>query len=202
MAIRAQLALSGDQEVRSGSLDWLQRQSWHLCDLCTETFTWCTWCSQLWACDIIEGYLKFLKSLLSLPPQRKNSCVQHNEISFEIFSAIGKFLQTGKIQCLESTTMEIQCGMAQSWDWGVPCPRVDPLARLLWGMGLSLTDGVSTAIWWGYAQQYSSQLAPSWHFQIVAGDVCQKNICFVAFTFVLKILFPAVSFCDSLPMNM
>lgn len=165
MAISAQLAHSGDQEVRSGSLGWLQRQSWvlwHLCDLCTETFTWCTWGSQLWACDIIEGYLKFLKSVLSLPPQRKKSCVQHNEISCEIFSAIGKFPQTGKIQCLESTTMEIQCGMAQSWDWGVPCPRVDPLARLLWGMGLSLTNGVSTL------SKMHSNTVPSWPIMALA----------------------------------
>lgn len=99
---------SSGEQVRSGSLDWLQRQSWVLwclCDLCTETFTWCT---QLWACDIIEGCLKFFKSVLSLPPQRK-SCVQEKEISCEIFSAIVKFPQTGKTLCLESTIMEKQC---------------------------------------------------------------------------------------------
>lgn len=38
------------------------------------------------------------------------------------------------------------------------------------------------------AQQCGSQLAPQWPFQILSGDVCQKNICFVAFTFVLKVL--------------
>lgn len=155
---------SGDQGMRSRSLDELQRQSWvlwHICDLCTETFTWC---SQLWACDIIEGYLKFLKSVLSLPSQSK-SCVQHNEISCEIFSAIVKFPpvnSVGKIQCLESTT-------PATWCWSQPrsgcplllttsLPRDWPLARLLWGVGLSLTNGGNTST----LSKMHSNTVPNW----------------------------------------
>lgn len=123
---------SGDQGMRSRSLDELQRQSWvlwHICDLCTETFTWC---SQLWAYDIIEGYLKFLKSVLSLPSQSK-SCVQHNEISCEIFSAIVKFpqwIQWGRFSAWRA--LPWQHGVDHSWGQGVPCsspppsPGIDP----------------------------------------------------------------------------